>query len=493
MLFNSTQFVVFFPLVGAFYFLLPQGLRWVLLLGASYFFYMSWEPGYVVLLAVSTGAAYAGGLLIGRTRGRGRTWWLAAGLGVNFGLLFFFKYYTFFSGELRPLLESVGIDFSLPASRFLLPLGISFYTFQACSYLMDVYRGKQAPERHPGLFALYVSFFPQLVAGPIERAGNLLPQLRALARAGERHRFDYDDATNGLKLMAWGFFKKIVIADRLAVVVDQVYGQPESYGGPALAMATVCFAFQIFCDFSGYTDIAIGCARVLGFRLTNNFRRPYFAASVADFWRRWHISLTSWFRDYVYIPLGGNRVNEGRWRINIAVVFLLSGLWHGANWTFLAWGAIHAGYIVVGKLTMPMRERLSAALGLTRAPRVHHAMRMASTFALVCFAWIFFRAESVGDAVGIVRGLVSGWGAVLEPARLYEVVRSMGVLPRELAVVAGLVAILEVAHVCQTRGVTLDWLSRRPLPVRWAFYSALIWTIVIFGVFRQKEFIYFTF
>ncbi|HUW61106.1 MAG TPA: MBOAT family O-acyltransferase [Candidatus Bathyarchaeia archaeon] len=487
MLFNSTQFIVFFPLVGLLYFVLPHRLRWLLLLGASYFFYMSWEPGYVVLLAVSTAAAYAGGLLIGRTRGRGRTWWLAAGLGVNFGLLFLFKYYNFFAGELRPLLTLVGVDFSLPVSRFLLPLGISFYTFQACSYLIDVYRGKQAPERHLGLFALYVSFFPQLVAGPIERAGHLLPQLRA------RHRFDYDAATNGLKLMAWGFFKKIVIADRLAVVVEQVYGQPGSYGGPALAIATVCFAFQIFCDFSGYTDIAIGCARVLGFRLTNNFRRPYFAVSVADFWRRWHISLTSWFRDYVYIPLGGNRVGEGRWRINIAAVFLLSGLWHGASWMFLAWGAIHAGYIIFGKVTMPMRERLSAALGLTRAPRVHRAVRAASTFALVCFAWIFFRAQSMADAVGIVRGLVSGWGAVLDPSQLYGVVRSMGVLPRDLAIFGALIAILEVVHVCQARGATLDWLSRRPLPVRWALYSALIWTIVIFGVFRQKEFIYFTF
>jgi D-alanyl-lipoteichoic acid acyltransferase DltB (MBOAT superfamily) len=493
MLFNSTQFIVFFPLVGALHFLLPQRLRWALLLIASHFFYMSWEPGYVVLLMASTGTAYAGGLLIAHTAGRRRAWWLAAGLGINFGLLFFFKYYNFFSGALRPLLTSLGIDSSLPASRFLLPLGISFYTFQACSYLIDVYRGKQAAERHPGLFALYVSFFPQLVAGPIERAGNLLPQFRARACAGERHQFDYDSATNGLKLMAWGFFKKIAIADRLAVVVDQVYGQPGNYGGPALAIATVCFAFQIFCDFSGYTDIAIGCARVLGFRLMNNFQRPYFAASVADFWRRWHISLTTWFRDYVYIPLGGNRVGEGRWRIDIAAVFLLSGLWHGANWTFLAWGAIHAVYIIVGKLTMPMRERLSASLGLTRAPRVHHALRVVSTFALVCFAWVFFRARSVGDAWRIVGGLASGWGAVLDPARLYEVVRSMGVLPRELAVMAALVAVLETVHVFQAKGMTLDWLSRRPLPVRWVLYSALIWAIVIFGVFRQKEFIYFTF
>ena len=487
MLFNSTQFIVFFPLVGAVYFLLPQGLRWVLLLVASYFFYMSWEPGYVVLLAVSTAAAYAGGLLIESARGRGRAGWLAAGLGINFGLLFFFKYYNFFSGELRPLLTSLGIDFSLPASRFLLPLGISFYTFRSCSYLIDVYGGKQKAERHPGLFALYVSFFPQLIAGPIERAGNLLPQFRA------PYAFDYDNAANGLKLMAWGFFKKIVIADRLAVVVDQVYGQPGSYGGPALAIATVCFAFQIFCDFSGYTDIAIGCARVLGFRLMNNFRRPYFAGSVADFWRRWHISLTSWFRDYAYIPLGGNRVGEGRWRINIAAVFLLSGLWHGANWTFLAWGAIHAGYIITGKLTMPLRDRAGAALGLPRIPRLHHSIRIVSTFVLVCFAWIFFRARSVGDAAGIVGGLARGWGAVIDPGRLYEVVRSMGVLPRDLAIFGGLIAILEVVHVCQARGMTLEWLSRRPLPVRWALYSALIWTIVIFGVFRQKEFIYFTF
>ena len=321
MLFNSFEYFLFFPIVAMLYFGVPQRLRWVLLLAASYFFYMCWKPGYLLLIVASTLVDYWAGLGIGRaTSVSGKRGYLAVSLTANLGLLFFFKYYNFFSDSLREFSRLWGGTLDIPHSDFLLPVGISFYTFQTLSYTIEVYRGNKEPERHLGIFALYVAFFPQLVAGPIERAQRLLPQFR------EKHEFVYDRVVSGLKLIAWGLFKKVVIADRLAGVVDVVYGNVDAHSGPAFVVATVAFAFQIFCDFSGYTDIAIGSARVMGFELMTNFRRPYFAASIPDFWRRWHISLSTWFRDYVYVPLGGSRVSRSRWYGNLFIVFLVSGL-----------------------------------------------------------------------------------------------------------------------------------------------------------------------
>jgi len=483
MLFNSAEFFLFFPAVAAVYFALPGRLRCPLLLGASYWFYMAWEPGYVLLILVSTLVCYGAGLGMGAQPDRsGRRRYLVLALAVNLGLLFFFKYYNFFADALRPL-----APVSLPGSRFLLPLGISFFTFQSLSYVIEVYRGRWEPERHLGRLALYVAFFPQLVAGPIERPGNLLPQFRKV------HRFDYDRVTNGIKLMAWGLFKKMVIADRLAVLVDHVYADPTQYEGLPLALATVCFAFQIFCDFSGYSDIAIGAAGVLGFKLMTNFQRPYFARSVAEFWRRWHISLSTWFRDYVYIPLGGSRVALPRWHVNILVVFLLSGMWHGANWTFLAWGLVHAAYLLAGRALAPVRERAAALTGLARAPRLRHVLQLATTFALVCFGWIFFRANSLSDALHIVAHLPRGWGVVFEPERLAALVFSLGLTRGELLFAAAMVVLMELGHAAQSRGSVVAWLGGRPMWFRWAVYSALVWTIFLFGVFQHKEFIYFTF
>ena len=483
MLFNSTEFFLFFPVVVAVYFALPARLRWPFLLAASYYFYMAWQPSYVVLIFISTLVCYAAGLFMGAKPNRpDRLPYLLFALVANLGLLFFFKYYNFFADTLRPV-----VPVALPASRFLLPLGISFFTFQSLSYVIEVYRGKWEAERHLGRFALYVAFFPQLVAGPIERPGNLLPQFR------EDHHFDYDRVTNGMKLMAWGLFKKMVIADRLAMLVDHVYADPTQYDGLPLTLATVCFAFQIFCDFSGYSDIAIGAAGVLGFRLMDNFRRPYSATSVAEFWRRWHISLSTWFRDYVYIPLGGNRVALRRWHVNILIVFLLSGLWHGANWTFALWGLVHALYLVAGRALAPFRERLAIRTGLARLPRLHHALQVVATFALVCFACVFFRANTLSDALHLVTHLPRGWGVALDPERLATLVFSLGLTRAELLFVAAMVVLMELGHAAQSRGSVLAWLGRRPLWLRWAAYSALVWGVLLFGVFKHKEFIYFTF
>ena len=483
MLFNSSEFFVFFPIVAALYFALPHRWRWSLLLATSYFFYMCWEPGYVLLLIASTLISFMAGGLIGSTfNERWRRIYLIAAIVGNLGLLFYFKYYNFFAEALQPL-----IPFQLPASRFLLPLGISFYTLQALSYVFEVYLGRELPERHIGRFALYVAFFPQLVAGPIERPGNLLPQLR-------RHQeFHYDRVTDGLKLIGWGLFKKMVIADRLAILVDHVYADPTQYEGLPLVVATVCFAFQIFCDFSGYSDIAIGAARVLGIKLMANFWRPYAARSVADFWRRWHISLSTWFRDYLYIPLGGSRVRTPRWCLIIFVVFLVSGLWHGANWTFLVWGGLHALYMLGGRFLQPARARVVGAIGLDRRPLLHAAVQWAITFSMVCFAWIFFRANTLSDAIYIVTHLFQGWGLLLSPQQIPQALFSIGLTSHELLFIIATIGLLEVVHYGMGRGSVLLWIVDRPIYVRWAFYCALVWSILLFGVFQHKEFYYFTF
>lgn len=342
MLFNSYRFLLFFPAVFLLYWGLPFRFRKYMLLIASYYFYMCWKPEFIVLILLSTAIDYFCGLNIekNRTSPKRMKLCLAASLCMNLGLLFFFKYLNFFGETLTALCRAVSIPFTAPALNLILPVGISFYTFQTLSYTIDVYRGKLAPERDFVTFALFVSFFPQLVAGPIEKASNLLPQLK------EEHAFSYENAAYGLKLMAWGFFKKLVIADRLAsLLVDPVFNNPADYSGGAFLIAAAAFAFQIYCDFGGYSDIARGCAKTMGVELMINFKAPYFARSLTDFWRRWHISLTSWFREYVYIPLGGNRKGLPKKLLFTTITFFLSGLWHGAGWTFVVWGLLQALYL----------------------------------------------------------------------------------------------------------------------------------------------------
>lgn len=394
MLFNSLKFLVFFPLVFLFYWALPHRARKYLLLASSYYFYMCWKPEFIVLILYSTAVDYLCALGMER-RAQHKKLFLAVSLTMNLGLLFFFKYFNFFGATLTALCRAVSISFSAPVLDIVLPVGISFYTFQTLSYTIDVYRGKMKAEHDFLYFALFVSYFPQLVAGPIERAEELLPRLKA------EHRFDYGQAACGARLMAWGFFKKCVCAAYLGALVDKVYGDVGAYGGGAAAFATAAFALQIYCDFGGYSDIARGCSEMLGVELTVNFKRPYFARSMRDFWRRWHISMTGWFREYVYIPLGGNRRGRGRTALLTLVTFLLSGLWHGAGWTFVAWGGINGCYLVLESL-LPHNGADKA-----RAWAVE-ALRMLKTFALACFAWVFFRADTMADAVTLLRAAVTG-------------------------------------------------------------------------------------
>lgn len=489
MLFNSFQYLLFFPAVTVFYFALPQRFRWVMLLGASYFFYMCWKPEYAVLIALSTLVDYWAALRMGReTERRERRKYLIASLVANLGLLFTFKYFNFFSSSLSSLIGQFGSAWNSPTLDILLPVGISFYTFQTLSYTIDVYRGERPPERHLGIFALYVSFFPQLVAGPIERSTRLLPQFF------EKKGFEYGRAVEGLRLILWGLFKKVVIADRLALYVDRVYDHPDAFHGWPLIVATYFFAFQIYCDFSGYTDIARGSAKVLGYDLMENFRRPYFARSIADFWRRWHISLSTWFRDYLYVPLGGNRV--GRWRryYNLIVVFVLSGLWHGANWTFMIWGALHGLYMVVSRVTQNWRNRLAARSGLDQRPALRNIWQVLVTFHLTLFAWVFFRANSFGDALTILGNSLSLRLADFTralPTGFYNDNFARGWF--DLVVAFALIGLLVTVQFRQSRSGQDTVTLPKPIWLRWSVYYAAVLAIILFGVFTHAEFIYFQF
>lgn len=481
MLFNSLHFLVFFPGVVVLYFALPQRFRWAWLLAASYYFYMCWRPAYILLIVASTLIDYVAGLQLGRCeRPVLRRFWLGASLVVNLGLLFFFKYFNFFSGSVGGLWAVLGFEYEPPLLDVLLPVGISFYTFQTLSYTIDVYRREREPERNLGVFALYVAFFPQLVAGPIERSTRLLPQFF------EKHEFSHERLRSGLSLMLWGFFKKVVIADTVAIYVNEVYGSPESYSGLPVLIATYFFAFQIFCDFSGYSDIAIGAAKVMGFELMENFRRPYHARSIGEFWKRWHISLSTWFRDYVYIPLGGNRVPVPRWYLNLIVVFAVSGLWHGADWTFLVWGLLHGFYLVAGIRTKAVRDRLAAFLLPGRLEVLRAPLSVLLTFHLVVLSWVFFRAPDVETALAMLIQMFSAF-SLLDPAVL---------APMDwphMAVALGGIGLMECVHALQTRGSVRERIFALPLPLRWAVYYAGIFLTITFASVEVQEFIYFQF
>ncbi|MEM7040393.1 MAG: MBOAT family O-acyltransferase, partial [Bacteroidota bacterium] len=354
---------------------------------------MCWRWEYIVLIIGSTITDYYVAQEIHRSdEKRRRKMLLFLSIGVNLGLLFAFKYFNFFADSVGWLMHQANMDYMIPTLDVVLPVGISFYTFQTLSYTIDVYYGRTKPETHFGIFALFVSFWPQLVAGPIERSNRLLPQFRM------HFDFDYARTIWGLNRMAYGFFKKVVVADRLSIYVNEVFGNIDEFTTIPILIASVFFAFQIYCDFSGYTDIAIGCAAIMGFTLMENFDRPYLSRSIGEFWKRWHISLSSWFRDYVYIPLGGNRTVKWRWYYNLFITFLVSGLWHGANWTYVVWGALHGFYLVSSRMSVGVRKKIADTLRLDRFPRMVALHEVLLTFVLVVIGWIFFRAENMADA-----------------------------------------------------------------------------------------------
>ena len=513
MSFASLHFAIFLPLVVLAYFYLPGRFKWPLLLAASWYFYASWEPIFLLLLLYSTVASWVGGSLIaGSDSRRNAKAWLWISVAAVLAPLVLFKYFNFINAQLAELL-------ALHRPRvfdvtFVLPLGISFFTFQALSYVIDVYRGDVPAERHFGIYALYKAFFPQLVAGPIERATRLLRTMQRLKCKPDSIEFAFDAArvSSGLRLVLWGLFKKLVIADSLAPIVDEIYAGPTYYDGVLLLVATYAFAYQIYCDFSGYSDIARGIARMLGIDLMLNFRRPYASVDVQEFWRRWHISLSSWFRDYVYFPLGGDRVGPWRWLLNVFVVFVLSGVWHGANWTFVAWGALHGTYYAVGRFTRPIRSWIRTSNRWTSP--VWSAWRVLVTFHLIAFAWIFFRADSLTSALVICDKVLAEWlnfmgrlihGLVRLPLAgtdWFPIVQDIVRLPPAetfllwnegtRAVMAGIL-VMELVEWLGEHTTAVRWFPRWPLPVRWSAYAAVIVAVAILAPFGSKQFIYFQF
>ncbi len=473
MLFNSFEFLLFFPMVAIIYYVISPKYRWLFLLIASYYFYMNWQPIYAILIFTSTLITYVCALKIDATTVQNKKKaYLKVSLIINLGILFLFKYYDFFNDSIFEFLESWGLRMKLPNFDLLLPVGISFYTFQAIGYTIDVYRGDIKSEKHFGIYALFVAFFPQLVAGPIERAVNLLPQFK------ETKVLNYNQAVEGVRLIIWGYFMKIVVADRLAIYVNSVYGIPEYHSSITLLIATIFFAFQIYCDFAGYSNIAIGCAKIMGFDLMTNFKRPYFAQSCAEFWSRWHISLSTWFKDYVYIPLGGNREGTVKNYRNLLVTFLISGLWHGANWTFVIWGGLNGVYQVLFKILgiSPNKKSAETNIGIV------YFGNIMLTFILISFTWIFFRANNFIDAITVIKRIAVATGDLFIGDKSSFV----------YSIFAIFVLVLKDGYDEFFPNGNMFFTSKFRV-VRFISYSFVIVLILLLGVFDGGQFIYFQF
>lgn len=486
MVFNSVAFLIYLPIVLILYFALPKKISWVMLLLASYYFYISWNVELIYLIVFTTLISWVSAMLIERVKSKGiKKLFLVLTLVTCLGILFFYKYFNFLSDSVVQALKAFGIGADPFHLDLILPVGISFYTFQTLSYVIDVYRGDVKTERNFFFYALYVSYFPQLVAGPIERPNNLIPQLH------EHHRPNWENTKNGLRKMLIGFFKKVVVADLLAAYVNAVYNDVAAATGLGVAIATVLFAFQIYCDFAGYTDIAIGCAEIMGIKLMQNFNRPYIAQSIQEFWRRWHISLSTWFKDYIYFPLGGSRCAKWKKMRNVMIVFMVSGLWHGAAWTFVIWGALHGLYQVIGGLLKPLREKALDAMHISRDAKALTFARQALTFALVCFAWIFFRANSMADAMLLVRKLFGDWN--LSAAYFSGTFDHMG-----LTVIAALTSVLSIfiMNRMDINQLRLSHDGEGAVPVfRYAYVIwiiAIAWLLLLAGD-GASSFIYFQF
>lgn len=498
MLFNSLDFLIFFPVVVSIYYLIPDRVKHLWLLAASYYFYMCWNAKYALLLLFCTFVTYLCALLLEKVKGSGysdqkktamKKLCLAAGILINLAILAYFKYANFGLASLQKLFALANIQLNIPTVDVVLPVGISFFTFQALSYTIDVYRGDIYAEKNFFRYALFVSFFPQLVAGPIERSRNLLKQL------ADPRKFSFENAREGLLLMLWGFFLKVVLADRAAIFVDAVYADIAAYSGWYLIVATMLFAVQIYCDFCGYSIIAMGAAKILNIELMENFDAPYLACSVAEFWRRWHISLTSWFKDYLYIPLGGSRKGKLHHHLNRIVVFLVSGLWHGADWSFVIWGGLNGLYQVVGDLLRPLRNAGVRALKLNRDSLGHKLLQMLITFVLVDFSWIFFRAADLRQSLAVIDSIFHAdnpW--ILFDGSLY----TCGLDSKNFTLLLLSTAMLIFADICKKRGIRLrSVIIRQDFWVRWLVIALAISAILLLGIwgpsYDAASFIYFQF
>ncbi len=500
MQFNSIHFMLFLPIVLAVYFIIPKKIRYIWLLVVSYYFYMSWNAKYAILIGFSTIVTYLCGIFIDQAAlNEGKVWErlrkgvLIGGIVINLLILFLFKYLDFAIDNINEILSAVNLTIIDNKFDFLLPVGISFYTFQALGYVIDVYRKEIKAEYNPLRYALFVSFFPQLVAGPIERSGNLLKQLKNIH---EIKLWDYERIVKGFMVMMWGFFLKVIIADRAAAIANNVFENYYALGTFELIMGAVFFAVQIYCDFASYSTIAQGTAKIMGIKLMDNFDTPYFALSIKEFWRRWHISLSTWFRDYLYIPLGGNRKGKIKKYVNLMIVFLVSGLWHGANWTYIVWGGLHGAYQVIGEITKPFKDRINKKLNVKTETTTYKLSKMVCTFALVCFSWIFFRADSIGAALSYIVRLftkINPWA--LTNGTIYNI----GLARQEMNILLiSIVVMLFVDYMKRRKNIRFENITdNQNFWVRGAVIFVLLFVIVIFGAygysFDAQEFIYFQF
>ncbi len=491
MLFNSIEFIVFFPIVTLGYFLLIQKFRWMWLLAASIVFYMVAVPKYILIILFTIIVDYFAAIYIAKSEGDKRKEYLYLSIIVNVLTLGICKYFFFVFDNYIAVANYFGLNEYSYLPRWSIPLGLSFHTFQAMSYTIEVYRGNQKPERNFGIYALYVMFYPQMVAGPIERPQNILHQFY------EKHTFNYADFTDGLRLMAWGLFKKVVVADRLSLFVGTVYDNPTAYTGLPLIIATLFFSIQIYCDFSGYSDIALGAARVMGFRLMINFDKPYFAETITDFWRKWHISLSSWFRDYLYIPLGGSKSSVARKYLNLFIVFMISGLWHGSGWCFVIWGALHAFYQIFGQKTAQFRAKIIEWLHIHKFPKFRKFINILSVFLIVTFAWIFFRANIINFAFHIVKnmfvGIPSDFGFIADSNFMFTNVYLGQSLPELIKGILG-ISLVFIAEYAMRKTDLNNYISSLDKWQRWSIYYLFLLIFVFFGVFdKPATFIYFQF
>lgn len=500
MLFNSFSYLIFFPIVVLLYFAFPHRVRYIWLLLASYFFYMSWNPKYALLIALSSLITYLSGLLIGRENDIldqadnsqalfRKKFWVFLSMLSNLSILFLFKYFYFFLDNINQVLVRFNMEMINPTFDIILPVGISFYTFQALSYTMDVYRKEIYVEKNFFRYALFVSFFPQLVAGPIERSKNLLAQIN------QRHYFNYSRVKKGLLLMFWGLFLKLVVADRVAILVNTVYQDYHTYQGLILVMATFFFGIQIYCDFYSYSLIAKGSAQVMGFKLMDNFHQPYFSRSTTEFWRRWHISLSTWFRDYLYIPLGGNRKGTNRKYINIMIVFLVSGLWHGASWTFVIWGLLHGSFQVIGQMSRSFRDRIADFLHINQQHKLYFLGQIIFTYLLVNFAWIFFRAPNLTVALAVIKGSLTDFDlAFLRDGTIFN----LGIGRADFYLLLISLLLVFIVSIIQYQQISIrEKFFQQNIVLRWAISLGLIFSIIILGVYgpgySASQFIYFQF
>ena len=493
MFFNSLHYLVFFPVVVLLYFFTPSKYRWLLLLVASYYFYMVWKPIYILLIILSTLIDYYCSVQMGKIDLKPkRRPYIAVSIFSNLLILVAFKYFNFFNTAAYDLADLLNMEYAVPMFNVILPMGISFYTFQTMSYSIDVYRGDIKPETHFGKFALYVTFFPQLVAGPIERAKDLLSQFHF------KYEYNHDRAVSGLRLILWGLFKKIVIADQLSGMVSYVFDNPENANGFSVIFALILFTQQIYCDFSGYSDIAQGSARVLGISLMDNFKFPLYAKSIDDLWRRWHISLVKWFTDYLYIPLGGSRKGVKRKYLNLFIIFAISGLWHGSNWTFILWGLFNGIFVIYSRLSAPFREKIIINFKINKLPKIRYSLQMISSISLFASTWIFFLADSLKESLLLIKKVVFDWDNVLNKI-IYNIDGArqstlyLGKEFESFLLIIIFIILFEMIQWKMSKTSLDNFFIKKVRWQTWSIYLFILFSIMFMSNIEEAPFIYFQF